>query len=168
MYSTYVLLQADSACKNVHDLVHDVVPQKDMFLQGIYLFGSFVIFKTVCPSSVFGRSGRRPSSSGHVPRGTRTCICAHVNFYDHARDRISRSRARSYERSFQSVQDSNPWPCTRSFLWVQGLIPWPCSTIFMWVQSSIPGPDHLFQARSIRGLCQVVQKPGHNIYHAHS
>ena len=28
MYSTYVLLQADSACKNVHDLVHDVVPQK--------------------------------------------------------------------------------------------------------------------------------------------
>ena len=93
MYSTYVLLQADSACKNVHDLVHDVVPQKDMFLQGTYLFGSFVTFETVCPSSVFGRSGRRPSSSGHIPRGVFSCICAcfrtHVNFYDCTRDSIS-------------------------------------------------------------------------------
>ena len=45
MYSTYVLLQADSACKNVHELVHDVVPQKRYVLQGTYLFGSFVILK---------------------------------------------------------------------------------------------------------------------------
>ena len=33
MYSTYVLLQADSACRNVHKLVHDVVPQKRYVLQ---------------------------------------------------------------------------------------------------------------------------------------
>ncbi len=118
MYSTYVLLQADSACKNVHDLVHDVVPQKDMFLQGTYLFGSFVTFETVCPSSVFGRSGRRPSSSGHVPRGTRSCICTcfmrtwnftiacAIAFSDRVHDRTN--------DRFQSVQGSNPWPCTWS------------------------------------------------------
>ena len=29
--------------------------------------------------------------------------------------------------------------------------------IFLWVQGSIPGPDHLFWARSIRGLCQLNQ-----------
>ena len=48
----------------------------------------------------FGRPGRRPLSSGHVPRGSRSCICAHVNFYDPARDRISRLRARLYKQSF--------------------------------------------------------------------
>ena len=35
MYSTYVLLQADSACKNVRKLVHDVVPQKRYVVQVI-------------------------------------------------------------------------------------------------------------------------------------
>ena len=74
MYSTYLLLQADSACKNVHNLVHDVVPQKDMFLQGTYLFGSFVIFKTVCPSSIFGQSGRCPSSSIRAAREPQICV----------------------------------------------------------------------------------------------
>ncbi len=39
MYSTDVLLQADSACKNVRKLVHDVVPHKRYVLQGTYLFG---------------------------------------------------------------------------------------------------------------------------------
>ena len=27
--------------------------------------------------------------------------------------------------------------------------------MYLWVQGSIPGPDHLFQAHSIRGLCQA-------------
>ena len=92
MYSTYVLLQADSACKNVHDLVHDVVPQKDMFLQGTYLFGSFVIFKTVCPSSVFRSVW--PLSVVQRTRSTWNSFVylhvfrAHVKFYDRVRDRI--------------------------------------------------------------------------------
>ena len=62
--------------------------------------------RTVCP--LFGRSGRRLLSGGRVPRGTCSCICAHVIFtIAHAitlaivlRDRTSRLRARSYERSF--------------------------------------------------------------------
>ena len=62
--------------------------------------------RSVWPS--FGRSGRRPSSGRRVPRGTCSCICAHVIFTI-ARaitlaivlcDRISRSHARSYEQSF--------------------------------------------------------------------
>ena len=134
MYSTYVLLQADSACKNVHDLVHDVVPQKDMFLQGTYLFGSFVTFKTVCPSSVFGRSGRRPSSSGHVPCGTRSCICTYfvctwnltiacaIAFSDRVHDRTN--------DLFDRYRVQTPGLACDWFLWVQGSNPCPCSTIF--------------------------------------
>ena len=39
-YSTYVLLQADLACKKVGNLVvHDVVPWTRYVLQGTYLFG---------------------------------------------------------------------------------------------------------------------------------
>ena len=68
MYSTYLLLQADSACKNVHDLIHDVVPQKDMFLQGTYLFGSFVILKRSVrrPFLVGLAVVRRPADAFHV------------------------------------------------------------------------------------------------------
>ncbi len=51
--------------------------KKDMFCREHIFFGSFVIFKTVCPLSVFGRSGRHPSSSGHFPHGTRSCICTY-------------------------------------------------------------------------------------------
>ena len=91
--STYVLLQADSACKNVHDLVHDVVPQKDMFLQGPYLFGSFVIFKMVCPSSVFFLVGLAvvcsPADTFHVEL---VRASARISY---ARE-ILRSSARSY------------------------------------------------------------------------
>ena len=89
MYSTYVLLQADSACKNVHDLVHDVVPQKDMFLKGTYLFGSFVIFKTVCLSSVFlvGLAVvHRPADTFHVElvRASARVSCAREISQSHA------------------------------------------------------------------------------------
>ena len=146
MYSTYVLLQADSACKNVHGLVHDVVPQKRYVLQGTYHFGSFVIFKMVCPSSVFffGRSGRRPSSSGHVPRGTCSCICTcfvrtwsftiacAIAFSDRVHDCMNDLFDRSRVRTPGLARDR--------FLWVQGLNPCPCSTIFSWVQGSIPWP----------------------------
>ena len=69
MYSTYVLLQADSACKNVHDLVHDVVTQKDMFLQGTYLFGSFCYFLngvSVVRFLVGLAVVRRPADTFHV------------------------------------------------------------------------------------------------------
>ena len=65
--------------------------KKDIFCKEHDLFGCFVIFKTVCPSSVFGRSGRRPSSSGHVPCGTRSCICTCF-----VRTWNLRSRARSH------------------------------------------------------------------------
>ena len=50
-----------------------------------------IIYRMVWLSSIFGQSGRRPSSTGHVPCGTRSCICAHfrthVNFYDHSHNR---------------------------------------------------------------------------------
>ena len=79
-YVFYIrIMKADSACKNVRNLIHDVVPWKRYVLQGTYLFEWFVIFKTVWPSSIFfGRSGRRPSSSGHVPRVTCSFICAYI------------------------------------------------------------------------------------------
>ena len=56
----------------------------------------------------FGRSGRRPSSSRHVPRGSRSCTCAYfartwnftIVYAIVFSDRISQSRARSYEQSF--------------------------------------------------------------------
>ena len=51
--------------------------KKDMFCREHILFRWFIIFKTVCLSSIFGRSGRCPSSSRHVPRGTHLCICAY-------------------------------------------------------------------------------------------
>ena len=91
-YSTYVLLKADSACKNVHDLVHDVVPQKRYVLQGTYLFECFVIFKTVCPSSVFSVGlavVRRPADTFHMELAR-----APVGI-SYARE-ILRSRARSH------------------------------------------------------------------------
>ena len=75
-YSTYVLLKADSDCKNVRNLVHDVVPWKRYVLQGTWSFWMIRHFKMVWSSSVFGRSVHRPSSSGHVPHGTRSCICS--------------------------------------------------------------------------------------------
>ena len=120
--------------------------KKDMFCREHIFFGWSVIFKTVCPSSVFffGRSGRRPSSSGHIPRGTCLCICAHVNFYDHTRDRTSNC---VHDRTNNLLGRSRVWTpglAAQSFLWVQRSIPWPCSTIFLWVQGSIPGPNHLF------------------------
>ncbi len=50
--STYVLLKADSACQNVHKLVHDVVPQKICCARNIS-FWMICHFKMACPSSVF-------------------------------------------------------------------------------------------------------------------
>ncbi len=163
MYSTYVLLQADSACKNVHELVHDVVPQKRYVLQGTYLFGSFIIFKMVCLSSIFffGRSGCRPSSVGHVPRGTRSCTCAYfvrtwifmivcaIAFSDRDRDRTNDLFGRSRVWTpglacdlFLWVQGSNPCPCSMLFLWVQGLILWPwlpiLGRVYPWPTSLAP------------------------------
>ncbi len=129
MYSTYVLLQADSACKNVHELVHDVVPQKRYVLQGTYLFGSFVIFKMVCPSSVF--QSVWPLSVVQWTHSTWNSFMhlhvfhAHVKFYDRVRDRIKQSHAQSYERSFWAVQGSNPWPCTQSIFVGPGFEPLP-------------------------------------------
>ena len=148
MSSTYVLLQADSACKDVRKLVHDVVLQKRYVLQGTYLFRMICHFKMVCPSSVFGRSGHRPSSSGHVPHGTRSCTCAYfvrtwiftivrvIAFSNrvrgHTNDLFGRSRVRTpglAHDQFLFVQGSNPCLCSTIFLWVQGLIPWPWSPV---------------------------------------
>ena len=91
-YSTYLLLQADSACKNAHKLVHDVVPRKYV-LQGTYLFGWFVICKMVSPTSIFWsvllssvvqQTHSMWNSFVHL-RVFRT----HVNFYDPVHDSIS-------------------------------------------------------------------------------
>ena len=48
--------------------------KKDMFCREHIFFDWCIIFCTVCPPSVFGRSGHRPSSSGHVPCGTHLWI----------------------------------------------------------------------------------------------
>jgi hypothetical protein len=97
----------------------------------------------------FVRSGRCPSSSGRVPRGTRSCICTcfvrtwnftiacAIAFSDRVHDRTNdlfdRSRVRTpglARDRFSWVQGSNPCPCSTIFSWVQGSIPWPWSPIF--------------------------------------
>ena len=91
-YSTYILLQADSACKNVHELAHDVVPQKDMFCKEHIHFGWCIIFKMVCPSSIFWSVWL--SSIIQWTRSTWNSFvhlhvfCMHVNFYDHVCNHI--------------------------------------------------------------------------------
>ena len=91
-YSTYLLLQADSACKNVHKLVHDVVPQKRYVMQGTYLFWMIRHFKTVCllfvlllvwPLSVVQRTRSTRNAFVHLHM-----FRAHVKFYDRVRDCI--------------------------------------------------------------------------------
>ena len=80
MYSTYVLLQADSACKNVHDLVHDVVPQKICSCREHIFSDDSSFLKRSVRRPFFGQSGRRLSSSGHVPqeliRASARVLCA--------------------------------------------------------------------------------------------
>ena len=136
--------------------------EKDMFCKEHDLFGCFVIFETVCPSSVFWSVWlssviQRTRSTWNLFVHVRV-FCTHVKFYDRVHDRILRSRARSYKRSFWSVQGSNPWPCTRSFFVVPGFDSLTLHHDLLWVQGSIPGPDHLFQARSIHGLCHSAPR----------
>ena len=52
-YSTYFLLKADWACKMYMNWYMMWYLKKDMFCKEHDLFGWFVIFKTVCPSSIF-------------------------------------------------------------------------------------------------------------------
>ena len=66
--------------------------KKDMFCKEHIFFGCCIIFKMVCLSSVFGRSGHHPLPTGHFPHGTCSCICTyfcmHINFYNRMRDHI--------------------------------------------------------------------------------
>ncbi len=74
-------------------------------------------------------------------------------------DFVGRSRVRTPGLVHDLFDRSRVWTPGHAhdlFLWVQGSIPCPCSMILLWVQGSIPGPDHLFWARSIRGLCHAV------------
>ncbi len=68
-YSTYVMLQADSSCKNVRKLVHYVVPQKKICSARNMFFSD--------DSSFLKWSVHRPLSSRHIPHGTCSCICAY-------------------------------------------------------------------------------------------
>ena len=91
-YSTYVLLQADSACKNVRNLVHDVVPWKRYVLQGTWSFRMFRHFwngLSVVRFSVGLAVVRRPADTFHVEL---VRACARILY---ARE-ILRSCARSY------------------------------------------------------------------------
>ena len=58
---------------------------------------------------------------------------------------------------FSVGQGFEPLTLHHDLFWsVQGSNPWPCSTIFLRVPGWNPGPDRLFQAHSIRGLCHHV------------
>ena len=74
-YVFYILLQADSACRNVHNLVHCGTSKKICSARNIIFLNDspFLKWSVHCP--FFGRPGRHPSSSGHAPHGTRSCIC---------------------------------------------------------------------------------------------
>ena len=130
--------------------------EKDMFCKEHIFSNDLSFLKWSVRRPFYGRSGRRPSSSRHVPRGTRSCICAHVNFYDRARDCISRSRARSYERSFQLVQGLNPGLACDLFCGSRVQFPDLAAWSFCGSRVQFPDPIIRFWARSIRGLCHIV------------
>ena len=91
-YSTYILLKADSACKNVRNLVHDVVPWKRYVLQGTWSFRMFRHFwngLSVVRFSVGLAVVRHPADTFHVEL---VRACARILY---ARE-ILRSCARSY------------------------------------------------------------------------
>ena len=107
-YSTYVLLKADSACKNVRNLVHDVVPWKRYVLQGTWSFRMFRHFwngLSVVRFSVGLAVVRRPADMFHVElvrASARTLIftfmCGIVfrdRVHDRTNDLFSRSRVRT-------------------------------------------------------------------------
>ena len=89
--------------------------EKDMFCKEHIFSNDLSFLKRSVHHPFFGRSGRRPSSSGHVPRGIRSCICmcfvrtwnftiaCAIAFSDRVHDRMN--------DLFQSVQGLNPWPC---------------------------------------------------------
>ncbi len=171
-YSMYVLLQADSACKNVHKLVHDVVPQKRYVLQGTYLFGSFVTFKTVCPLSVFWSVW--PSSV--VQRTRSTCnLFVHCLYFVRTWNFTIACAIAFSDRVHDRTNDLFGWSRVRTpglardwFLWVQGSTPCPCSMIFSWVQGSIPwswspvsGPMYPWP---MSALCHTHKKTASKIY----
>ncbi len=82
--------------------------KKDMFCKEHIFSDNLPFLKRSVRHPFCSRSGRRPSSSRHVPRGSRSCTCAYfirtwnfrIVYAIVFSDRISRSRARSYERSF--------------------------------------------------------------------
>ena len=74
--------------------------KKDMFCREHIFFDWCIIFWTVCPSSVFGRSDHCLSSTRHVPCGTCLCIkCARLFSWLYAWS-YWQSCARSYTQSF--------------------------------------------------------------------
>ncbi len=154
-FSTYVLLQADSACKNVHKLVHDVVPQKDTFcrehmffwlmphflnsLSAIHFFWLVWPSMSVCPSSVIQQTHSMWNLFVHL-----SVLCTHVNYHDwlhnHMSDRVhdctnnlfSQSRVWTPDLAAQSFCEDRVWAPA---LAVQS---------FCGSRVQFPGPDCLF------------------------
>ena len=140
-YSTYVLLQADSACKNVRNLVHDVVPWKRYVLQGTWSFRMFCHFwnglSVVC-FSVGLAVVRRPADTFHVEL-VRASVCTLIFTIMHAIIFCDRMQDRT-NNLFSRSRVWTPGLARDRFLWVQGLNPCPCGTIFSWVQGSTSWP----------------------------
>ena len=132
-YFTYVLLQADSACKNVHNWYMMWYLKKDMFWKEHIFSDDSSFLKRSVHRPFFGRSGRHLSSSGHVLRGT--CLCIYAYFVHKWNFTIACAIAfsdRVHDRTNDLFDQSSVWTpglARDQFLWVQGSNPSPCSTI---------------------------------------
>ncbi len=118
--------------------------KKDMLCKEHIFSDNLSFLKWSVRRPFFGRSGHRPLSSGHVPHGTCSCICAYFvcmwNFMILCTITFS-------DRVHDCTNDLFGWSRVRTpgiahdqFVGVKGLSPSPCSTIFSWVQGSIPWP----------------------------
>ena len=156
-YSRYVLWQADSACKNVRNLVHDVVPWKRYVLQGTWSFGMFRPFwngLSVVHFSVDLAIIRRPADTFHVE-------LVHASARVSCAGEISRWCVRSHLATAcmiaRTIFSSRPGfePLALHVIDFYGSrvwIPARAARSFRGSRVRFLGPDHLFSARCILGL----------------
>ena len=113
-YVFYVHIVAGWFSKNVHELVHDVVPQKKICSAGNISFSddSSFLKRSVHHPFFFGQSGHRPSSVVRRTRSTWNLFVylrmfhTHVKFYDRVRNRISN---RVHNRTSNLFGQSRVW-----------------------------------------------------------
>ena len=134
MCFTCVLPLADSSCRGLHTLVHDVLPQKRYVLQETHPFwlmhhflnGLSIIIFLVCLAIVC----YHPAESFYMDLVHAFCACFHTHTNSHNRpcNHVSNHVDDCMNNHFWLVQSLSTYPCSAIFLWIQGSISWPWLT----------------------------------------